>query len=194
MNRCRGLFSILILSSLCASPLLAAERRPEALALPCNGCHGPDGVSQAGSIPSIAGLNAEYQYQAMLQFKEGRRASTIMMRIAKGYKDSELRKIARYFAARPWTAVAPAGDTEQVERGRKVHEALCLDCHEDMGRYQDKDVPRLAGQLSGYLRLQMTAYLKGTEKMPQPTEMAEKLEQTEPGDVEALSAFYASVR
>lgn len=136
----------------------------------------------------------EYQYGALLAFKEGRRDSTIMRRIARGYTGSELRRIARYFAQRPWINPNSGGDAGQLSRGRRLHETLCKECHEDMGRYQDKDVPRLAGQRPEYLLTQMVLYREGVGNLPQPTEMAEKLAETGPGDLQALSLFYADVR
>lgn len=63
----------------------------------CNGCHGPDGVSQ-GSIPSIKGLPADHLEKSMLDFKSGARPATIMGRIAKGYTDEQLKAVAKYFA------------------------------------------------------------------------------------------------
>lgn len=172
----------------------AAERSVEALSLPCNGCHGEGGVSQGGDIPSIAGMNAEYMAEAMVQFKEGRRSATIMNRISKGYKSYELRKIARYFSKMDWHTVATVPERRLVERGRQLHKKHCAECHEDMGRYQDKDVPRIAGQRPGYLQTQLILYYRGEEKLPQPSEMADRLAEIAEEDLPALSAFYGSVQ
>lgn len=182
-----SVFAALSLKSFAASP------SAEALSLPCNGCHGPDGVSQGASIPSIAGMNAEYMAEAMRQFKEGRRTATIMNRIAKGYRDYELRKIARYFAAKKWRTVQSTQQEELVTRGLQLHEKYCADCHEDSGRYQDKDVPRIAGQRHSYLKMQLVLYHAGKEQLPQPSEMADKLAEIVKDDLPALSAFYSTV-
>ena len=178
----------------CPLALLAAERSAKALGLPCNGCHGAGGVSQGDNIPSIAGMDAEYMAEAMVQFKEGRRSATIMNRISKGYKGYELRKIARYFSKMDWHTVPTAADRSLVERGRQLHKKHCAECHEDMGRYQDKDVPRIAGQRPGYLQTQLILYYRGEEKLPQPREMAERLAEITEEDLPALSAFYGTVR
>lgn len=172
---------------------VAAGPPAEALSLPCNGCHGPNGVSQGGSVPSIAGMNAEYMTAAMVQFKEGRRGATIMNRIAKGYKDYELRKIARYFSSKEWGAVPSSQKEALVSRGQELHEQYCAECHEDSGRQQDKDVPRIAGQRHGYLQIQLKLYYEGKEELPQPSEMAEKLAEIPKDDLPALSAFYSTV-
>ena len=165
----------------------------EALSLPCNGCHGPDGVSQGASIPSIAGMDAEYMAEVMVQFKEGRRSTTIMSRIAKGYLDYELRKIASYFAKKKWRTVQFKQQKELVTRGYDLHEQYCAECHENSGRYQDKDVPRIAGQRYKYLQIQLERYHAGEEKLPQPSEMADKIAEITREDLLALSAFYSTV-
>ena len=187
---------LLFLFVCAALPLrsLASGPSAEALSLPCNGCHGPNGVSQGASIPSIAGMNAEYMAEAMVQFKEGRRSATIMHRIAKGYRDYELRKIARYFSSKKWRTVPSTKREELVSRGRQLHEQYCAECHEDSGRYQDKDVPRIAGQRYKYLQIQLLLYYEGKEKLPQPSEMAGKLAEIPREDLPALSAFYSTVQ
>jgi sulfide dehydrogenase cytochrome subunit len=172
---------------------LASGRAAEALSLPCNGCHGPDGVSQGVGIPSIAGMNADYMTEAMVQFKEGRRSATIMTRIARGYKDYELRKIARYFSSKAWRTVPSTQPQTLVSRGRQLHKRYCAECHEDSGRYQDKDVPRIAGQRHNYLQTQLKLYYERKEELPQPSEMAEKLAEIAKDDLPALSAFYSTV-
>ena len=69
------------------------------LSITCNGCHGPDGQS-TGAIPSIAGKSADYLEKAMLDFRDGKRPSTVMERHAKGYSDAQLKLIAEYFAGK----------------------------------------------------------------------------------------------
>ena len=138
-------------------------------------------------------MNAEFMAEAMVQFKEGRRSATIMNRIAKGYRDYELRKIARYFAAKEWRSVRSTQQEELVTRGRQLHAQYCAECHEDSGRYQDKDVPRIAGQGYSYLETQLTIYQEGKEQLPQPSDMADKLAEIAKDDLSALSAFYSTV-
>ena len=69
------------------------------LSITCAGCHGTDGRSN-GAIPSIAGKSADYISQAMMDFRDDKRPSTVMMRHAKGYNDEEIKLIADYFASK----------------------------------------------------------------------------------------------
>jgi sulfide dehydrogenase cytochrome subunit len=55
-----------------------------------------DGVS-AGTIPSINQLSADAIVAALKAFKSGERPGTVMDRIAKGYTDEEIQRIADYF-------------------------------------------------------------------------------------------------
>lgn len=63
----------------------------------CAGCHGTDGYSP-GAIPSIRGKSAQFIIQALTDFREGKRESTVMERHAKGYSDEEIKHIAEHFA------------------------------------------------------------------------------------------------
>lgn len=64
----------------------------------CANCHGTLGTSQ-GAMPSLAGRDAAYLSEQMRQFRDGKRAATIMHQIAKGYSDEQIAAIAAYFAA-----------------------------------------------------------------------------------------------
>jgi sulfide dehydrogenase cytochrome subunit len=194
MQKKKG-FPALTLALLSFLPLTSATSGPsaEALSLPCTGCHGPGGVSHGAGIPSIAGLNADYLLQTMLQFKQGRRTATIMDRIAKGYKDYELRKIAGWFASRGWRTLPVVADGTLVARGHSLHREHCEECHEDLGRYQDREVPRIAGQRPDYLHAQLRLYYNEAAGLPQPSKMAERMTLLTEPDLRALSAFYSTV-
>ena len=190
----RKLLSIFVCSALLALPLQSPASGPsaDALSLPCNGCHGSEGVSAGEGIPSIAGQNAEFMTRAMLEYRNGTRSATIMNRIARGYKEYQLRKIARYFSRKPWRSIRGAREPGLLELGRRLHRQHCAECHEDTGRYQDQDVPRIAGQRPRYLYMQMMLYRDGSDNLPQPTEMAEKMALIDDAGVKALAELYAN--
>jgi cytochrome c553 len=66
----------------------------------CTGCHGTNGHSEGG-MPLLAGLDKAYIVNAMMAFKTGARAATVMHQHAKGYSDEQIERIAEYFAAQP---------------------------------------------------------------------------------------------
>ena len=63
----------------------------------CSACHGTDGKSP-GSIPGINGKSADFISQALTEFRDGNRKSTVMGRHAKGYTDQEIKLIADHFS------------------------------------------------------------------------------------------------
>ena len=87
----------LLLGLAAAGPARAQTADPQLLALSCAGCHGPDGHSP-GTIPSLNGKGQATIADALRQFREGQRPSTVMGRIAKGYSDAEIDAVAREVA------------------------------------------------------------------------------------------------
>ena len=77
------------------SSAVARDAPPGAAA--CSGCHAP---AQLGSaVPPIRGRDAKEIVQAMQEFRAGKRAGTIMDRIAKGFSDDETQAIAAWLSA-----------------------------------------------------------------------------------------------
>jgi cytochrome subunit of sulfide dehydrogenase len=85
--------AMLVLLALLAGPGQVAAQTSAAA---CSGCHAPQ---SDGPIPSLAGRPAQDIVAAMVAFRTGERAATLMDRIAKGYSDEETRDIADWFEA-----------------------------------------------------------------------------------------------
>ena len=64
----------------------------------CTGCH-PATKSVATPVPRLNGRDAAQIVTAMTEFRTGKRATTVMDRIAKGFNDDETKAIAAWFAA-----------------------------------------------------------------------------------------------
>lgn len=69
------------------------------LALACSGCH-DDAQSDPDGVPRLAGMDSKIFMRNMINFKTGKggHVSSIMNRIARGYDDAELQKMADYFS------------------------------------------------------------------------------------------------
>jgi cytochrome c553 len=67
------------------------------IAANCTNCHRTDGRS-SGGIPAIAGQDKVYLVQQLKDFRDGKRPSTIMQQLAKGYSDAEIDAAAAYLA------------------------------------------------------------------------------------------------
>ena len=98
------------LSTLCA--LVSALALPVAFASEttplgnklreCAGCHGPDGISIAPTIPNLAGQKEEYLKQTLTAYRDNKRtgASAAMMTpMAVGLTDPEIAELAKHFAS-----------------------------------------------------------------------------------------------
>lgn len=79
------------------TPASAQNADPQLLTISCAGCHGPRGHSP-GPIPSIYGRSAASIAETLRTFRDGTRPSTVMIRIAKGYTDTEIDVVAHEIA------------------------------------------------------------------------------------------------
>lgn len=160
----------------------------EMLSNTCLGCHGPDGISVGPATPTISGMSEIYIIGAMLAYKYDNdedkideiievdidfedveyfaRTSTVMNRIAKGYSEAEIKKIAKHFANLPFKAANQNADEAQAKSGASLHETHCEKCHEDGGSSAEDDAGVLAGQWVPYLEYTMADFASGDRDMP----------------------------
>jgi len=94
----------LLLLALLAVPCAGAAEDTNAtigrnLAATCVSCHGLASGTTNG-IPAIAGRSKDSLMTLLAAFKEGKRPSTVMPQLVKGYSDAQLEAIAGYFAAK----------------------------------------------------------------------------------------------
>jgi len=68
------------------------------IAANCANCHGTDGRSR-GAIPNLAGQDKATIVERVREFRDGRRPSTVMQQLAKGYTDTQIEAAAAYLAA-----------------------------------------------------------------------------------------------
>lgn len=183
----------------------ASDAEASMLANTCNGCHGPDGVSQGPAAPTIAGMNKHYLVESMKAYREGtNRKSSIMQRIAKGYTDAETDKIADFFASKTFGRVAMQNtDNGAAGKGQAIAKDLCESCHEKEG-YAAEDYLVLAGQMMPYLKNNLMDFKSGSRSIDNNPNMSDKEKrkkkraladlQEKHGDdgVAAILNFYAS--
>jgi len=172
---------------------LAADPSTALLSSTCYGCHGTDGSSRGPSMPSIAGMDATYFVESMQAFREGKRAATVMTRIAKGYTDEEIKAMAQYFSTQKLVRFPQQFDPKLAERGKTLHENYCEKCHEDGGRKSD-EAGVLAGQMMPYLHFSLDDFLQGRREIDK--KMKAKVDDLLAAEgkegLEALVHFYGS--
>ena len=80
---------------LLSTAALSAEQPPGASS--CSGCHAVNARTKT-AVPRIQGRSATDIVAAMADFRSGKRAATVMDRIAKGFTEDETKMIAAWLA------------------------------------------------------------------------------------------------
>jgi len=173
---------------------VAGGASAEMLSDTCFGCHGTDGRSNGPAIPTIAGLSNDYLVEAMNGYASGDIPSTVMGRIAKGYSEEDIARMAKYFSAQEFASATQNFDAKLVRTGKKLHKKYCEKCHSEGGTEASDDAGRLGGQWTSYVRWTIEDFTSGARKASK--KMARKLKKVmkQKGDkgIDALVQFYGS--
>ena len=89
-----GIFAAATILAL-SGPARSADAPPGATS--CTGCH--PATRADTPVPRLNGRDAAQTIAAMTEFRTGKRPTTIMDRIAKGFTDDETKAIAAFLAA-----------------------------------------------------------------------------------------------
>lgn len=81
-----------------AGPASGSAGLPPPGASSCSGCH-PVSASVDTPVKRLVGRNADEIVAAVKAFRSGEKPATIMDRIAKGFTDDEIKKIADWYGA-----------------------------------------------------------------------------------------------
>ena len=73
------------------------EGEAEDMAASCAACHGTHGRAEGAGL-HLAGRPVKELYDALIAYKTGTKAATVMHQHAKGYTDEELRALADHFS------------------------------------------------------------------------------------------------
>lgn len=160
----------------------------EAKAQTCAACHGENGTpTDPKLIPVIWGQQESYIVKELHDYRSGDRDSPIMSPIAKDLAQEDLRKIARYFAAKPWPArVQPAAAAAALPKGANQ----CQPCHQpkfDGGM----PAPRLAGLSYDYLIAAMNGFADGSRT--NNLDMPKFMQVLTSGEREAIARYLAAL-
>ncbi|HTY04180.1 MAG TPA: c-type cytochrome [Rhodocyclaceae bacterium] len=169
----------------------AHDNNIEVLARTCNGCHGVGGVSAGPSMPSIGGLPRDYLARIMKQWKYDERVGVTMNRIVKGFSDDELDALAGYFSRQPWVPAPQRAPADVMQKGRSAVSESCEDCHGISGNDPDVDAPRINGQWSRYMELELEKFRSADFKMPH-RKMRRAANEMKPADVSAAARYFGA--
>jgi cytochrome c553 len=157
-------FSTLVLVAFMALTTAVKAQSIEEKAQLCAACHGESGVpsEQSFPVPAIWGQNLGYLFFQLRDFKSGARKNEQMTPVAEALESDDLMPLAQYFSQKPWPNLKqPHVADEAVVVARRVNaSAACTSCHRE-GFRGDRMQPRLAGQVSAYLKKAMTDFSTG---------------------------------
>jgi cytochrome c553 len=155
----------------------------KAAAAACAGCHGNEGVSANPATPSLAGQDAQYLADAVLEYKNGARGDETMKGLAAALDERAIKDLAAYYAALEPQApvvVKPLSAEEWAQR--------CNRCHGPGGNSSDPRYPALAAQRADYLEKVLHAYRTRERRSPEMAAMSDALTDD---DIKNLAAHYA---
>ena len=127
----------------------------------CFVCHGKGGVSTTPLIPSIAAQPQFYVVAQLFLFREGRRLSPEMNKVARDLKDDQLVSLANAVSSLPPPPAQDGGNEERINRGKAIAgKERCGTCH-GADFAGEKNVPRTASQREDYLLKALKEYKAG---------------------------------
>jgi len=122
----------------------------------CVKCHGASGSGEDLSVPNLAGQNVQYLNTVIKSYRDNVRDHKVMHQALAGLKDSEIGKIATYFATEP-----PAHSNFAPPETVNSLVQKCDLCHSLGSTNPDMLTPKLNGQNRTYLINAMTTYRDG---------------------------------
>jgi len=170
----------------------------------CTGCHGAQGrAASDGYYPRIAGKPAQYLFNQLVSFRDGRRDYALMTNLLAPLDDAYLHEIAEHFASLeiPYPPPQPANaSVDTLGRGEQLvmrgDTALrlpaCVACHGTGLMGVAPAVPALIGMPRDYLNAQLGAWRTGKRHAPGPDCMAQIAQRLAPQDISALSQWLAA--
>lgn len=162
--------ALAVLCGLLAAPALADDavvaRAQKIVSGSCFLCHGMQGESATELFPRLAGQNAAYLAKQLANFKSGERKSEVMPRMVTALTPQDMEALGLYFS-RQKSAPHPPADPRLAAKGEAIYRqggaatevAACVGCHGERG-YGSEKLPRLAGQVAGYLATQLRNFGK----------------------------------
>jgi cytochrome c553 len=93
-----GLIALSLAGAAAGASAARAQGLPPPGASSCSGCH-PISAAVDTPVKRLIGRNPEEIVDAVKAFRSGEKPATIMDRIAKGFSDDEIKKIADWYGA-----------------------------------------------------------------------------------------------
>ena len=167
----------------------------------CTTCHGAHGVtSNQAYFPRIAGKPAQYLFNQLQNFKEGRRHYGLMVGMVEHLSDAYLLEMAQYFAHLDLPYLPPTplknkvsqaslelGKTLALQGDKTRNIPACAACHGAALMGAQPAMPALLGLPRDYLAAQLGAWQTGLRRAHAPDCMGRIAKLLKPADVDAVA-------
>jgi cytochrome c553 len=170
----------------------------------CTACHGVHGEGSGNDyFPRLAGKPAQYLYNQLVNFREGRRRYPPMNYLLTYLGDDYLHEISNYFANQHPSfppPTAPSASPATLAQGQKLAMhgdpsrgiPACAACHGMSLTGLQPGIPGLVGLHVDYLSAQIGAFRSGTRRAKAPDCMTQVASKLNDDDVAALTAWLAA--
>ena len=177
----------------------------QARLLACAACHGEQGQGTSNDyFPRLASKPAQYLYNQLLAFRQGRRRYPPMNYLLEYQTDDYLRDMAGYFAALrlpPQPASVPPASPAMLDRGEWLVRngaadrgvPPCSACHGANLTGMEPAIPGLIGLKANYISAQLGAWRYGTRTAADPDCMQIVAGHLTEADVTAVAAYLSSL-
>ena len=186
------------------APQPKAPNTMEARVQGCTACHGAHGEGTDNDyFPRLAGKPADYLFNQLLNFREGRRKYPPMNYLVTYLSDDYLREIAQFFSQQhpPYPAPAKPTVSETVlahgkdlvlhgDTGKQV--PACVACHGSALTGMEPAIPGLVGLHRDYISAQLGAWRSGSRRAIEPDCMHTIATRLSDEDVNAVAAWLST--
>jgi len=184
---------------LCVAALLALAPVAFAVDVPaemrekldtCAACHGENGVSPNGEVPSLAAQPDIFTQWQLVYMRDGTRKVEAMEEVVKSMTDSDIRFYGSYYAALPAPVPehAKPNEAESAEVLNLMRPRRCASCHDDTMAGKG-EVPRLAGQRQDYLAKALRDYRQNVRRGRGNAIMVELVSTISDNDIKLLAEY-----
>jgi len=172
----------------------------------CAACHAADGNSAIAANPKLAGQFYEYLYKQLANFKphDGKKAereNAVMAGMVANVSNADLKDLAAHYAAQKLKPAA-AKDKDLAALGQKIYRggnlatgvAACAGCHGPAGSGIPAQYPRIAGQFSEYIEVQLKAFRIGARANDPNGMMRSVAARMSDREIQAVADYVAGLR
>lgn len=162
----------------------------------CQGCHRPDASGRvSGAYPRLSGQHATVLMKQIVDIRSGLRINPKMEPFADDHvlTPFTIADLAAYLQGMPITVNNGKGPGGDLERGKKLYEKDCAECHGAVGEgLAEKFYPMVAAQHYRYL-LRELRYIRDGDRRNANPNMVKALAAYSSAEMEAVADFMSRI-